>query len=456
MQIMRRVSIFLVIIFIISTVCMPITYGETQNIALKQNRTVWGCGINEYSQLGNSTTINRVKQNMNFCESITVIPTVHGIDWKQAKLDSITVTIIYGNEVHEKRKTYSFEYDGNIIKTWDKRPFKVPLQYDQNNKPIYEYSYSIVAEFSNGIPKFNSGLLKSSSTILCIGPLNLNLLCVSIQASSTIDWEQIRSISIDIECQDVKVPLIELDKNNTKRVIEYPIGYKPNENSTYNYKYTVTYNMQDGCFKTISNSNQVELVIPSFTNEKVVYTFMADEDPTIKNIFLTLEYEDNNSQYRKQLAFIDIYNCKDKQYNWVIPVIDSRSGDAFFSGSIVYNDGSPIKQIPRTKASTNHILVHKSTPKFELDIIPLLIDWNKFVMAIITLEYKDEDNKIYYRTNRKFVKNSRDQKWVINIADKAKSKYTWSGQFITADHKVYKIEPSTNNSDYLLIIPPQI
>lgn len=438
---MKRISIFLVIALIISIVCMPVTQGEAL--------------VNKVSFI-QTACLGTHNIDLEEAESISVMPTVRSIDWEQAKLENLTITIIYGTGANEKRRAYSFENDRNIIKTVDIRPFKVPLQYDQNNKPIYEYSYFIVAKFTSRITEYNSGMLKSSSPILSIGPLDLNLLCVSIQASSIIDWEQINSISIDIECQGVKAPLIELDRNNTKRTIVYPMWNKPNDKQTYNYKYTVSYNMEDGCYKTTGNTNQVEWVIPSFTNEKVVYTFMTDEDPTIKNIFLTLEYEDNNNKYKKQLGYIDIYKCKDKQYQWVIPVIDSRSGDVFFSGSIVYNDGSLIKQIPRTKASSNNVLVYKGVPKFELDIMPFLIDWNKFMMVIITLEYKDEVNHIYYKTSRKFMKSSGEQKWVINVADRTKTEYTWSGQFITADRKLYKIEPSKCDSDYLLIISPQI
>lgn len=434
---MKKLSILLIIAFILNIVYLPIINGDIPVNEVSSNQAAHNIALKE-------------------AESITIIPTVHGIDWKQAKLDNLTITIIYGTDAYEKRRTYSFEYDGNTIKAEDLRPFKVPLQYDQNGKPIYEYSYFITAEFDSGIPKFNSGMLKSSAPILNIGPLDLNLFCVSIQASSIIDWEQINSISIEIECQGVKAPLVELDKNNTKKAIVYPMRNKPNDNQTYNYKYTAAYNMEDGTYKTTGNTNQVELVIPSFVNEKAVYTFIADEDPAIKNIFLTLEYEDSNNKYRKRINVIDIYNCKDRQYQWEIPVIDSRSGDVFYSGSIIYNDGSPIKPIPRTKASSSNVLVYKGTPKFELDIMPFLIDWNKFMMAIITLEYKDEVNHIYYRTSRKFVRSSEEQKWVINVADRNKTEYTWSGQFITIDRRLYKLEPSRCDSNYLLIIPPQI
>ncbi len=393
----------------------------------------------------------------NFFDYLNVKPNVHGLDWNLTKLADISVTLDYGKDQNERRRTYGFDTQGNLIKTEENPfPFTASFMHDSNNKPIYDYYYSIAANFNGSIPSFKSGMLQSKEPNLSIGPSDLNFLCVSLQTSSLIDWDKIKSINFDIECQGIKVPTIEFNKNVTKKDIAYPIGTTPAKGNIYEYTYTITYNMSEGTFKASNTSNQYDLIIPDFASETITYTFIADEDPTVHNIFLTLEYEDNNNKYKKRIDDIDIYKCENKEYNWKIPVIDVNGGDMYYSGDILYNDGKPIKQIPRTKASSHRVQVYQGAPKLELEIYSDLINWDKYQMVVISLEYIDEVNNVHQKGSKKFTSSVENNTWVINIADLDKQEYSWSGQFITKDQKVFKTSPVKCIDNPLLIVPPQV
>lgn len=392
----------------------------------------------------------------NFFDYLNVKPNVHGLDWKLTKLADISVTLDYGKDQNERRRTYGFDAEGNLIKTKENPyPFTASFMHDSSNKPIYEYNYSIAANFNGSIPSYKSGMLQSREPNLSIGPSDLNFLCVSLLTSSLIDWDKIKSINFDIECQGIKVPTIEFNKNLTKKDIAYPIGVPPTTGKIYEYTYTITYNMSEGTFKATNTTNQFDLIIPDFASENVTYTFMADDDPTIRNIFLTLEYEDNNNKYKKRIDDIDIFKCENKEYSWKIPVIDVNGGDVYYSGDIVYNDGKETRQIPRTKASSHRIQVYHGSPKLTLEIDSYLVDWSKYQTVIISLEYIDEANKIHQKGSKKFTSGIDSDTWVINIADINKKEYSWSGQFITVDKKVFKLSPVMCSDNPLIFNTPE-
>lgn len=76
---------------------------------------------------------------------LNVKSNVHGLDWKLTKLADISVTLDYGKDQNESRRTYGFDTEENLIKTKENPPypFEASFMHDDSNKPIYEYTYTI-------------------------------------------------------------------------------------------------------------------------------------------------------------------------------------------------------------------------------------------------------------------------------------------------------------------------
>ena len=391
----------------------------------------------------------------NFFESLIVKPSVHGIDWDAMGLADLSITIGYGTGASERRRTYSFDKTGNIIV--DKNnpyPFSATFEHDGNNKPIYTYNYWIEANFNNSTPSFKSGMLQSNTPTLSIGPNDLQILCINLQASNLINWNKMQAVLVDVSCQGAKLSEIEFNKDCIKRNISLPISSPPQNQKQYEYTYTITYKMAEGIYKSTNTTNQASLIIPDFANETVVYNFFADDDPTIRSILLTLEYEDTNNHYHKRIDQIDLYKQQDKSYSWTINVIDVNGGDVYYSGSIIYNDGKPIKAIPRTKAKDRNIMVYEGAPKLKIEIDPSMVDWSQYKVVMIYLEYKDVN--VYEKTNLKFTPQDEMQSktWTINVADKSHTKYSWKGTFITNDYKKFETPMVETDENPLLFTPP--
>ncbi|HEX2927488.1 MAG TPA: hypothetical protein VHP38_14730 [Ruminiclostridium sp.] len=381
----------------------------------------------------------------NFFDTYKIYPSVYDLDWKAMNLADVSITIDYGSGTNEIRRTYNFDSKGALITSEDSPyPYTHTLLHDSNKNPVWEFSYRVDADFNGGIKPYKSPFIKSIDSGLNIGPSDLYILQLDITPDNLLEWDKLREITVDLECQGAKIPQIAFtEESHDPKKIAYPIG-EPAEGDAYVYNYTITYYQTDGKFNITGSTDSRSLIIQSPVQKTQVHYFQADDDVNVEHVFLTLEYKEPKNNYSKEVNDIDLVACKDRTYKWEIPVIDSSDGHLFYTGEIIFKDGRPSKEIPRTEATNKYVKVYSGSDKLELQIASDAIDWDNYKKIIVDLAYIDKNHT--KTTGQVTLSPEKPEgQWRINISDSSYTTYSWSGRLITKDKKLLKT--SAKNTD---------
>jgi len=359
-------------------------------------------------------------------------------DFQELPIHSVEVHLGYHDRV------------GEFVFTNPNQPQRFEAFLEDGNK--YKYWYQV--NYKGESQTFKSDETSTDETQLVVNVDDLGIFDLDIVAGD-LNFDQVKSAQVAVKYEGGREP-IETQFTLTKDHTQHTLQKVTFERRRQAYEYKVTYFMSDGReFRTnwTREASRPLNVNDPFSSMKTIGLRAAGDLQTkIETIFVDLKYVDELNKYElpKSVAL----SAQRPFEDWVFPVI-SDAGKVIYTGQIRMRDGT-VDEIPRTETTDSTILVGQLMEgKLQVQVLADLIDWTLVKLVTVSLEYRDEPNKIHEVKDFAFRQGQTAPfNWEVGLEDKDLVEYRWKAVFFFADGTQHDTGWSPPTSVRTIVLQP--
>ncbi|MBI4279762.1 MAG: hypothetical protein HY660_15030 [Armatimonadetes bacterium] len=220
------------------------------------------------------------------------------------------------------------------------------------------------------------------------------------------------------------------------------------------YRYQITYMLADGQRMDVAEqAGQSEtLTIPDPFEQRVTTRFLAQGDFTVvQKIIVDARYRDAANDFaadhHAELA------SNGESSAWTFGLRDPNRRDIEYDVKIINKDGSSVEQrgLRRRLGETIPVGVG-AVDALEVTVVPA-VDWNKYKLVLVYLEYADPANNIREEANFILRKEtSADQRWKVLLRDGQRRSFRHRVRYVGVNSADNKETTWTETTDPILVV----
>lgn len=315
-----------------------------------------------------------------------------------------------------------------------------------------EFSYTYTVNYKGESQAYKSPPLKSRSDI-SINVGALGIWKVDIETGD-INFEEVEQALVSCHYKDGTVNLerqftITQDKpsHRIREVIFKPLS----QPWTYKLKFIMKGGREISVAEGKSETDRLYVNDPFSAKRTISIRTKGDFETVIDQLFLDLEYDDSQNNYRQTQSFA--FSQDGMRFtDWSFPVINEKQGTLKYRGQIVYRDGRPPLEISEKKVDGNSVLEGEDVLQLRVELLADLLDWELLKLVMVTLSYDDQQHNISESDTLRIVAESTELKWIVNIKDRSKNTYGVKAKFFFKDGT--RKESSFQSSEESLLLEP--
>ena len=336
--------------------------------------------------------------------------------------------------------------------------FRQIMAKDASGAPKDEYSYwseVIYKDTGESVRIPRTGTITSRERQLVISYRRLGFVKVTLLLGTMP--ENVRSVRVDMRYPDSNLPSasqsFELTRENPTATY---FTYTGHDGEPKPYRYTITYNLTDGQrMQTREAEGQSERLTITDPFEHTVSTrFLAQANfQTVEKIIVDARYRDPENDFAADHhAELD---TNGEVSVWNLPLRNPDLRRFTYDVIVINRDGSRDEILNRERELGATIAVPTAAADvLEVTVVPALIDWSKYQLVLLYLEYSDAENGIHETKNYAFreADGGLDQVWKVLLRDPEKAEYRYRLRFMGFDRADNREVPWTSTSDPILVI----
>lgn len=321
----------------------------------------------------------------------------------------------------------------------------------------WDFTYSYTVNYKGSSRIFESEEKVTDESVVTVGVDDVGILLVEV-AAGDINWSDVESAQVRLTYEDPgegvgpiedQFRLTESEPaHRFERVIFAPFRKT--------YRYRVRYFMTDGKeYETEEHEGRAHhlFINDPFTARKTVKVVgVADFDNAVDNIFVDLQYVDEDNDYR--LTHSITLNATSPFLDWAFPVIDADLGKVTYSGNVLLKGGGGVRPIEPATTDAGTILVPRAPLEhLKVELVTDLLDFITVIKLVrVQVTYTDDENLVSVNEDVIFSETRSETAVVtIPIFDLARKTYTWSAEYFMADSSRHEVGP-TESSDTVVIL----
>lgn len=336
--------------------------------------------------------------------------------------------------------------------------FRQIMAKDSSGAPKDSYNFWSEIIYKNTgesirIPR--SGSLTSRERQLVISYRRLGFVKVTLFLG--LMPESVRSVRVDMRYPGSHLPSAEQSFELTR---EKPTAtfftYTGKEGEPGPYRYRITYNMANGQrMESPEEAAQSEtLTITDPFEHTMSARFLAQANfQTVEKILVDARYRDPANDF-----FADHHAelmSNGEISVWNVPLRDPSLRQFEYDVIVINRDGSRDELKNRKRELGETIAVPSAASDvLEVTIVPALVDWAKYQLVLLYLEYSDPANGIHETKNYAFraADANLDQTWKVLLRDPQKSEFRYRLRFLGFDRADNREVTWTSTSDPILVL----
>lgn len=340
--------------------------------------------------------------------------------------------------------------------------FRQVMAKDASGTPKDEYRYwSEIVYKGTGetirVPR--TGSLTSRERQLVISYRRLGFVKVTLILGAMPD--NVRSARVDVRYPRSSLPSavqsFELTRENPTATY---FTYTGHDGEPGPYHYKITYNLTDGQKMELPEAQgQAErLVITDPFEHSVSTRFVAQADfQQVSKIIVDARYRDSANDFASEHHAEFMANGETSL--WTVPLRDPGHRSFTYDVIIINRNGTRQEIRSREQELGATVAVPAAAADvLEVTIVPALVDWSRYQLVLLYLEYTDPDNGVHETKNFTFrpANGDMDQTWKVLLRDPGKTEFRYRLRFFGFNSADNRDVPWVTTSDPILVIenPP--
>jgi hypothetical protein len=327
---------------------------------------------------------------------------------------------------------------------------------DSAPKDGYKYwSEIIYRDTGETVRVPSSGSLDSRERELVISYRRLGFIKVAIMMGSMPD--NVRSVQVKMRYPNSSLPGAQQSFELTR---EKPtatfFSYTGMSGDPGPYRYSLTYVLADGQRMDVTEQSSISetLTITDPFDRTITTRFLAEGDFTVVDkIIVDAHYKDPANDF-----FSDYHTEFTKNGDtaeWKLGLRDVNRREYEYDVIIVYKNGSrEVKPTVRRTLGETVPVGSGAIDALNVTIIASLLDWTKYRLAIVFVEYNDDANNIHEAKNFTFRQTNSevDVNWRVLLRDKQKKSFRYRVRLLAENSADNKEIPWTETNDPVLVL----
>jgi len=336
--------------------------------------------------------------------------------------------------------------------------FRQVMAKDASGAPKDEYSYwsEIVYKDTGAtirIPR--TGALTSRERQLVISYRRLGFVKVTLLLG--VMPENVGSVRVDIRYPGSNLPSATQSFELTR---QEPMAtfftYTEQEGEPGPYYYRITYNLTDGQRMELpeAQGQSERLVITDPFEHRISTRFLAQADSqTVEKVIVDARYRDPDNDFAAD--FHAEFTSNGETSVWNLPLRNPDLRRFTYDVIVINRNGTRTEMLGRVQELGTTVAVPSAAVDvLEVTIVPSLVDWSKYQLVLLYLEYNDPDNGVRETKNLTFRASDADvdHSWKVLLQDPSKTEYRYRLRYLGVDRADNRDVDWTTTSDPILVL----